>query len=167
MVGQWKAQEKLEKLDSIVKSTEMILEGWSLAEIFNVRCVVAAPYVVPYSAPSSFERKFSEDLPLLYDFLQEASSDKNTSYWLSNVHVFVMSTVLGYWPSNVHVYGFWSLPMEWQFSCKQCAEVTVLTTSENWHMKAELCSAHTELQKFLNAPASLPPVFIGLSSIGR
>lgn len=56
--------------------------------------------------------------------------------------------------------------MEWQFSCKQCAEVTVLTSSENWNMKAELCSAHTELQQFLNAPASLPPVFIGLSSIG-
>lgn len=52
------------------------LEGWSLAELFNVRCVIAAPYVVPYSAPSSFERKFSEELPLLYDFLQEASSDK-------------------------------------------------------------------------------------------
>ncbi|PWA86634.1 UDP-glucuronosyl/UDP-glucosyltransferase [Artemisia annua] len=52
------------------------LEGWSLAELFNVRCVIAAPYVVPYSAPSSFEQKFSEELPLLYDFLQEASSDK-------------------------------------------------------------------------------------------
>ncbi|PWA63683.1 UDP-glucuronosyl/UDP-glucosyltransferase [Artemisia annua] len=57
--------------------------------------------------------------------------------------------------------------MEWQFSCKKCAEVTVLTSSENLNMKAELCSAHTELHKFLNAPASLPPVFIGLSSIGR
>ncbi|PWA34419.1 UDP-glucuronosyl/UDP-glucosyltransferase [Artemisia annua] len=53
------------------------LEGWNLAELFNVRCVIAAPYVVPYSAPSSFERKFSEELPLLYNFLQEVSSDKN------------------------------------------------------------------------------------------
>lgn len=26
----------------------MVQEGWSLAELFNVRCVVAAPYVVPY-----------------------------------------------------------------------------------------------------------------------
>lgn len=26
----------------------LIQEGWSLAELFRVRCVVAAPYVVPY-----------------------------------------------------------------------------------------------------------------------
>lgn len=23
-------------------------EGWSLAELYQVRCIVAAPYVVPY-----------------------------------------------------------------------------------------------------------------------
>ncbi|PWA46311.1 UDP-glucuronosyl/UDP-glucosyltransferase [Artemisia annua] len=193
------------------------------------------------SAPSFFERKFSEELPILYDFLQEASSDKicwkDVKHWMwplftedwgtrratelqlsplpytlylkvaISVHLlmigmfWIQSQVIqcdtvglhllcyckintgvpvyirygfnkevvecpGYWPSNVHVCVFWSLPMEWKFSCKQCAEVTVLTSSENWNMKAELCSAHTELQKFLNAPASLPPVFIGLSSIG-
>lgn len=26
----------------------ILQEGWSLAELFHVRCVVAAPYVVPY-----------------------------------------------------------------------------------------------------------------------
>lgn len=52
------------------------LEGWSLAEVFDVRCVVAAPYVVPYSAPSSFERKFKQELPLLYDYLQTAPTNK-------------------------------------------------------------------------------------------
>ncbi|KAK1306781.1 hypothetical protein QJS10_CPA10g00556 [Acorus calamus] len=52
------------------------LEGWSLAELFQVRCVIAAPYVVPYSAPSSFERKFSAEFPLLYKYFQEAPADK-------------------------------------------------------------------------------------------
>lgn len=48
------------------------LEGWSLAELFHVRCVVAAPYVVPYSAPTSFERQFRNEHPLLYKYLREA-----------------------------------------------------------------------------------------------
>lgn len=26
----------------------LIQEGWSLAELFRVRCIVTAPYVVPY-----------------------------------------------------------------------------------------------------------------------
>ncbi|KAK1440331.1 hypothetical protein QVD17_06156 [Tagetes erecta] len=188
------------------------LEGWSLAELFNVCCVVAAPYVVPYSAPSSFERKFSEELPQLYNYLQAASSDeiswKDVAHWmwplftedwgtwratelkLSSLpltdpvtghpvwHSRPSSPLLlygfskeivecpGYWPSNVHVCGFWSLPMEWQFSCKKCAEITILTSSDNLNVKAELCSAHSEMQHFLFAPESLPPVFISLSSMG-
>ncbi|KAL1534284.1 sterol 3-beta-glucosyltransferase isoform X4 [Salvia divinorum] len=52
------------------------LEGWSLAELFHVRCVVVAPYVVPYSAPTSFERQFRNELPLLYKYLREAPSSK-------------------------------------------------------------------------------------------
>ncbi|KAK6945589.1 hypothetical protein RJ641_013133, partial [Dillenia turbinata] len=52
------------------------LEGWSLAELFGVCCLVAAPYVVPYSAPSSFERHFRNELPHLYDYLQDAPTDK-------------------------------------------------------------------------------------------
>ncbi|KAH6756874.1 UDP-Glycosyltransferase superfamily protein [Perilla frutescens var. hirtella] len=52
------------------------LEGWSLAELFHVRCVVAAPYVVPYSAPTSFERQFRNELPLLYKYLREAPTGK-------------------------------------------------------------------------------------------
>ncbi|PWA75463.1 UDP-glucuronosyl/UDP-glucosyltransferase [Artemisia annua] len=165
------------------------LEGWSLAELFNVRCVIAAPYIVPYSAPSSFERKFSEELPLLYDFLQEASSDKicwkDVMHWmwpfLTDDWGTWRATKLQLGPlpftdpvtsnlvwhsrpsSPLLLYGFSKEVVECPV---QCAEVTVLTSSENWNMKVELCSAHTELQQFLNAPASLPPVFIGLSSIG-
>nr|XP_043622909.1 sterol 3-beta-glucosyltransferase UGT80B1 [Erigeron canadensis] len=188
------------------------LEGWSLAELFKVCCVVAAPYVVPYSAPSSFEQKFSEELPLLYEYLQTAPSEKigwkDVAHWMwplftedwgtwratkvklsplpftdpvtshpvwysrppSPLLLYGFSKEVvecpGYWPSNVHACGFWSLPMEWQFSCKECAKIPVLTSSENLNMKAELCPAHTELQHFLNAPESLPPIFIGLSSIG-
>ncbi|PON39426.1 UDP-glucuronosyl/UDP-glucosyltransferase [Trema orientale] len=52
------------------------LEGWSLAELFRVRCIVAAPYVVPYSAPSSYERHFKKEHPLLYEYLQEAPTHK-------------------------------------------------------------------------------------------
>jgi hypothetical protein len=42
------------------------LEGWHLAELYRVPCAVLAPYVVPYSAPSSFERRFRATHPLLY-----------------------------------------------------------------------------------------------------
>lgn len=42
------------------------LEGWHLAEFYRVPCAVLAPYVVPYSAPSSFERRFRATHPLLY-----------------------------------------------------------------------------------------------------
>lgn len=50
------------------------LEGWSLAESFCVRCIVAAPYVVPYSAPATFESQFQIELPLLYKYLIDAPS---------------------------------------------------------------------------------------------
>jgi hypothetical protein len=52
------------------------LEGWSLAEVFQIRCVVAAPYVVPYSPPSGFERQFRKELPDLYKYLKEAPIGK-------------------------------------------------------------------------------------------
>ncbi|KAA8536524.1 hypothetical protein F0562_029002 [Nyssa sinensis] len=188
------------------------LEGWSLAELFHVQCVVAAPYVVPYSAPSSFERHFIKELPLLYQYLQEApvnkvcwkdvihwmwplftedwgswrSIDLNLSPWpftdpVTGVpmwHDRPSSPLLlygfskevvecpGYWPSNVRVCGFWILPMEWQFSCNKCGEISALISSGNLNTKDEMCSAHTGLQSFLKTPASLPPVFIGLSSVG-
>uniref|UniRef100_A0A0E0JX78 Glycosyltransferase family 28 N-terminal domain-containing protein n=1 Tax=Oryza punctata TaxID=4537 RepID=A0A0E0JX78_ORYPU len=48
------------------------LEGWHLAELFQVKCIIAAPYFVPYSAPASFERQFKQSLPLLYKYFQEA-----------------------------------------------------------------------------------------------
>lgn len=42
------------------------LEAWHLAELYRLPCAVMAPYVVPYSAPSSFERRFRAIHPLLY-----------------------------------------------------------------------------------------------------
>lgn len=65
-----------------------------------------------------------------------------------------------YWPSSVHVCGFWFTPTEWQFSCKKCIASSRWRNSNN-----ELCSAHAELQSFLMSPTSMPPVFIGLSSV--
>ncbi|XP_059452589.1 uncharacterized protein LOC132183199 [Corylus avellana] len=73
------------------------LEGWSLAEMFCVRCVVAAPYVVPYSAPSSFERQFRKELPLLYRYLQEAPIDKVC--WKDVIHWM--------WPLFTESWGSW------------------------------------------------------------
>ncbi|XP_061980261.1 uncharacterized protein LOC133700672 isoform X8 [Populus nigra] len=188
------------------------LEGWSLAELFHIRCVVAAPYVVPYSAPSSFESHFRREHPLLYKYLQEADSNqvswKDVAHWmwplftenwgswrsddlylspcpftdpvteLPTWHDRPPSPLLlygfskdivecpDYWPSNVHVCGFWFLPTEWQFSCKKCQEISELSYPGDLRTKDEVCSAHVKLQYFLINPASTPPVFIGLSSIG-
>ncbi|KAL6328723.1 hypothetical protein AAG906_003409 [Vitis piasezkii] len=188
------------------------LEGWSLAELFHVRCIVAAPYVVPYSAPSSFEHHFRKELPLLYEYLQEAPTDKvcwkdvthwmwplftedwgswrsddlNLSPWpftdpvtgLPMWHDRYPSPVLlygfskevvecpGYWPSNVRVCGFWFLPMEWEFSCNKCGEISASISLRRVNAEVEMCPAHTMLQSFLKTPAPMPPVFIGLSSVG-
>ncbi|KAK2966631.1 hypothetical protein RJ640_002329, partial [Escallonia rubra] len=187
------------------------LEGWSLAELYNVRCTVAAPYVVPYSAPSSFERRFRKEFPILYEYLQEAPSDrvcwKDVIHWMWPLftddwaswrsddlklspwpftdpvtglpmwHDRSQSPLLlygfskevvecpGYWPSKARVCGFWFLPLEWQFSCRQCAKISASISLGHLNIKDEFCSAHAELQSFLKAP--LPPVFIGLSSVGR
>jgi hypothetical protein len=75
----------------------MIQEGWSLAEMFRVRCIVAAPYVVPYSAPSSFERHFKKELPLLYRYLQEAPTNKVC--WKDVIHWM--------WPLFTDSWGSW------------------------------------------------------------
>ncbi|XWS67593.1 hypothetical protein CRYUN_Cryun04dG0019100 [Craigia yunnanensis] len=187
------------------------LEGWSLAELFRVRCVVLAPYVVPYSAPAFFEHQFRKVLPLLYKYLQEAPTDKvcwkdvihwmwplfseNWESWrsedlnlspypftdpvtgLPSWHDRLPSPLLlygfskeivecpDYWPSNTHVCGFWFLPTEWQFSCQECGEISTLLSSG--HLTTDdMCSAHSELQYFLKIPLSMPPIFVGLSSIG-
>ncbi|XP_077245796.1 UDP-Glycosyltransferase superfamily protein isoform X2 [Tasmannia lanceolata] len=190
------------------------LEGWNLAELFRVRCVVAAPYVVPYSAPSSFEHQFRKDLPLLYTYLHEAPRNKvcwkDVIHWiwplftedwgswrsdylnlspcpftdpvtgLPTWHDWAQSPLLlygfskevvecpGYWPSNVHVCGFWFLPMEWQFSCNRCREISAVFSSGHLDAKDELCESHVDLQCFLESSnsKSCRPIFIGLSSIG-
>ncbi|XP_057494481.1 sterol 3-beta-glucosyltransferase UGT80A2 isoform X2 [Actinidia eriantha] len=188
------------------------LEGWSLAELFHVRCIVAAPYVVPYSAPSSFERYFEKELPLLYEYLQEAPINKvgwkDVTHWLwplftedwglwrsvelklspwpftdpvtghpvwhdrspSPLILYGFSKEVvewpGYWPSNVRACGFWFLPFEWQFSCSKCREISRVLSSGHLNTEDGICSAHAELQSLLKTPASPPPVFIGLSSVG-
>ncbi|PUZ74653.1 hypothetical protein GQ55_1G082200 [Panicum hallii var. hallii] len=60
------------------------LEGWHLAELFQVKCIIAAPYFVPYSAPSSFQRQFKHNFPLLYKYFQEAPA--NTVCWTDIIH---------------------------------------------------------------------------------
>ncbi|KAI9087241.1 hypothetical protein K1719_030876 [Acacia pycnantha] len=184
------------------------LEGWSLAELFHVRCILAAPYVVPYSAPASFERQFCKELPLLYKYLNDAPCDKVcwkdvihwmwplfTEHWGSwrcdDLHLSqcpFTDPVTGnptwhhrpqsplvmygfskevvecpaYWPSKIRVCGFWFLPMEWQFTCTMCREISVVDSSEHKHAKDHLCLRHIELQNFIKTT----PIFVGLSSIG-
>ncbi|XP_054802932.1 sterol 3-beta-glucosyltransferase UGT80B1 isoform X3 [Prosopis cineraria] len=184
------------------------LEGWSLAELFHVRCILAAPYVVPYSAPASFERQFCKELPLLYKYLNDGPCDKVcwedvihwmwplfTEHWGSwrydDLHLSqcpFTDPVTGvptwhhrpqsplvmygfskevvecpaYWPSKVRVCGFWFLPMEWQFTCTLCREVSIVGSSEHKRAKDQLCLRHVQLQNFIKTT----PIFVGLSSIG-
>ncbi|KAK6156947.1 hypothetical protein DH2020_011195 [Rehmannia glutinosa] len=65
-------------------------------ELFHVQCVVAAPYVVPYSAPSSFERQFRNELPHLYKYLREAPTGKDPVTGLPTWHVRPSSPLLLY-----------------------------------------------------------------------
>ncbi|OAY39890.1 sterol 3-beta-glucosyltransferase UGT80B1 isoform X1 [Manihot esculenta] len=186
------------------------LEGWSLAEHFRVRCVVASPYVIPYSAPSSFECRFRKELPLLYEYLQEAPTNKvcwkDVIHWmwplfteswgswrsddlnlspipftdpvtgLPSWHDWPPSPLLlygfsneivecpDYWPSHVHVCGFWFLPIEWQFACNECGQISAFLSPGSTRTKEKVCAAHVKLQCFLGT--MVPPVFIGLSSAG-
>ncbi|XP_015943682.1 sterol 3-beta-glucosyltransferase UGT80B1 isoform X1 [Arachis duranensis] len=184
------------------------LEGWSLAESFCVRCVVAAPYVVPYSAPATFESQFKRELPLLYRYLTESPSGKvcwqDVIHWMwplftenwglwrnDNLHLSscpFTDPVTGiptwhqrpqsplvmygfskevvecpaYWPPKVRVCGFWFPPIEWQFTCKRCQEISVYFSSGGQYAKDDLCPSHLELHNFIKTN----PVFVGLSSIG-
>ncbi|KAL1534283.1 sterol 3-beta-glucosyltransferase UGT80B1 isoform X1 [Salvia divinorum] len=118
------------------------LEGWSLAELFHVRCVVVAPYVVPYSAPTSFERQFRNELPLLYKYLREAPSSKIG--WEDVIHWM--------WPLFNEDWGKWrSLDLNLSF-LPFTDPVTDLPT---WHDRPSsplLLSADMELvKKLLNA----------------
>ncbi|KAH9685917.1 glycosyltransferase [Citrus sinensis] len=143
------------------------LEGWSLAELFRVRCIVAAPYVVPYSAPASFEHRFTKEHPLLYKYLKEAPINKDPvtglPTWYDRASSPKLFTTTDYWPSSVRVCGFWFLPNSWQYSCKQCGELSAFLLDAN----NRLCASHIGLQAFMDAANSTPPIFVGLSSVAR
>ncbi|XP_072959879.1 sterol 3-beta-glucosyltransferase UGT80B1 isoform X7 [Typha angustifolia] len=155
------------------------LEGWHLAELFQVECVITAPYLVPYSAPSSFERQFRQELPFLYKYFQEAPANTDPVTNLPLWHMRAQSPLLlygfskeivefpGYWPSNVYICGFWFLPMEWQFSCHRCREIFRPNPYRSVISMDRLCANHAALQNFL-MDSSRPclPVFVGLNSIG-
>ncbi|XP_016434429.2 sterol 3-beta-glucosyltransferase isoform X5 [Nicotiana tabacum] len=153
------------------------LEGWSLAELFQIRCIVVAPYVVPYSAPSSFERQFRKELPDLYKYLQEAPSHKVG--WKDVIHWM--------WPLFAEEWGSWR-SLDLKLSAFPFTDpVTGLPTFHerlpsplllygfskeiveypgNLNQQNKLCSAHLGLQFFIEFPAKELPVFIGLSSVG-
>lgn len=66
-----------------------------------------------------------------------------------------------YWPSSVRVCGFWFLPNSWQYSCKQCGELSAFLLDAN----NRLCASHIGMQAFMDAANSTPPIFVGLSSV--
>jgi len=78
-------------------------------------------------------------------------------------HLIKFSALTAYWPSKVLVCGFWFLPIEWQFTCKKCRDISVHDSSGHQYAKDDLCASHLELQNFIKTT----PIFIGLSSIGR
>ncbi|KAM1014517.1 hypothetical protein ACFX2C_044496 [Malus domestica] len=96
------------------------LEGWSIAELFHVRCIVAAPYVVPYSAPSSFERQFEKELPLLYKYLQEAHNTKVC--WKDVIHWM--------WPLFSEYWGSWRCD---DLNLSPCPFTDPVTGLPTWH----------------------------------
>ncbi|GFR47304.1 hypothetical protein Agub_g8991, partial [Astrephomene gubernaculifera] len=44
-------------------------EAYHAAEALQVRCAVAAPYMIPYTCPPAFTRMFARELPELYESL--------------------------------------------------------------------------------------------------
>ncbi|XP_057825346.1 sterol 3-beta-glucosyltransferase UGT80A2 isoform X4 [Cryptomeria japonica] len=98
------------------------LEGWHLAELFQVPCVVAAPYVVPYSSPSSFERRFKIAHPLLYEQLQEDSPNKVC--WRDVMHWM--------WPLFTERWSSWREDCLHISPCPLTDPVTGLPISHHW-----------------------------------
>ncbi|GMY06172.1 sterol 3-beta-glucosyltransferase UGT80B1 isoform X3 [Fagus crenata] len=94
----------------------MIQDGWSLAEMFRV----AAPYVVPYSAPSSFERHFKKELPFLYRYLQEAPTNKVC--WKDVIHWM--------WPLFTDSWGSWRCD---DLNLGPCPFTDPVTGLPTWH----------------------------------
>uniref|UniRef100_A0A1J3HV40 Sterol 3-beta-glucosyltransferase n=3 Tax=Noccaea caerulescens TaxID=107243 RepID=A0A1J3HV40_NOCCA len=98
------------------------LEGWSLAELFQIHCVVVAPYVVPYSPPSGFERQFRKELPELYKYLKEAPIGKvswsDVTHWM--------------WPLFTEEWGSWRYE-ELNLSCYPFADP--VTDLPIWHIR--------------------------------
>ncbi|XP_044489741.1 sterol 3-beta-glucosyltransferase UGT80B1 isoform X3 [Mangifera indica] len=164
------------------------LEGWSLAELFRVRCIIASPYVVPYSAPSSFEHCFLKEHPLLYKYLQEAPVNKVC--WKDVIHWM--------WPLFSENWGLWRSEELNLSPCPFTDPVTGLPTwydrvpspkllygfskevvecPDYWPSSVCVCgfwflpvewqfSSHCEFQSFLEVPKSVQIIFVGLSSIG-
>lgn len=46
------------------------LEAYHVAEALSIPCMVASPCLVPYSAPSSFARRFQQSCPATYQWLK-------------------------------------------------------------------------------------------------
>ncbi|XP_021910089.1 LOW QUALITY PROTEIN: uncharacterized protein LOC110823898 [Carica papaya] len=104
----------------IVLLSMMTQEGWSLAEAFCIRCMVAAPYVVPYSAPSTFECKFRKELPELYQYLKQAPFDKVC--WKDVIHWM--------WPLFTETFGSWR---SGDLNLSSCPFMDPVTDLPTWH----------------------------------
>ncbi|KAL2651411.1 hypothetical protein R1flu_019539 [Riccia fluitans] len=98
------------------------LEGWHLAELYRVPCAVAAPYVVPYSAPASFERQFCTAQPLLFRRLQIARHREVG--WSEVIHWM--------WPLFTSRWTTWRAEGLHLSACPLTDPVTELPVSQDW-----------------------------------
>ncbi|KAJ7968095.1 Sterol 3-beta-glucosyltransferase [Quillaja saponaria] len=85
-------------------------------------CMLAAPYVVPYSAPGSFERHFQKELPLLYKYLNEAPTGKvswkDVTHWM--------------WPLFTENWGLWRCD---DLHLSPCPFTDPVTSLPTWHYR--------------------------------
>lgn len=168
------------------------LEGWHLAEFYQVPCAVAAPYVVPYSAPVSFERRFIKSHPLLYDKLKRGIhgmvgwedvmhwmwplfTERWTEWRVKKLHLspcpltdpVTELPVVHNWPAEpLLLYGFSKEVVECPSYWPSNAHVCGFWFLEPHVQESEcLQCASPELVAFLKE-SIIPPIFVGLSSIG-
>ncbi|XP_020679797.1 sterol 3-beta-glucosyltransferase isoform X2 [Dendrobium catenatum] len=119
-----KTEHKQECLSAVAKvfGDGPCLKGWSIAELYQIQCVVAAPYVVPYSAPSSFERCFKKEFTLLYKYFHEAYA--NDICWNDVIHWM--------WPLFTEEWG------SWRSECLHLGSLPFtdpVTNLPMWHMR--------------------------------
>lgn len=64
-------QQQQQQFQRLIILNMFALEGYHIAETLQVPCMVAQPYLIPYTLPSGFQRRFNRALPQLAQALQQ------------------------------------------------------------------------------------------------